>query len=39
MRARHDGKPLASERWFVQAIGQIVKTPLSAARRKRRAAK
>jgi hypothetical protein len=29
MAARLAGKPLASERWFVQATGQIVKTPLS----------
>ena len=31
MVARLDGKPLASERWLVQATGQIVKTPLTTA--------
>jgi hypothetical protein len=31
MVARLAGKPLASERWFVQPTGQIVKTPLTTA--------
>jgi dipeptidyl aminopeptidase/acylaminoacyl peptidase len=31
MVARLAGKPLVSERWFVQATGQIVKTPLTTA--------
>jgi hypothetical protein len=26
--ARLNGKPFASERWFVQATGQVVKTAL-----------
>jgi dienelactone hydrolase len=29
MAARLDGKPFASERWFVQATGQVVKTALA----------
>ena len=29
MAARLDGKPFASERWFVQATGQVVKTGLA----------
>jgi hypothetical protein len=28
MVARLDGKPLTSERWLVQATGQVVKTVL-----------
>jgi len=28
LMARLDGKPFASERWLVQATGQVVKTPL-----------
>jgi dienelactone hydrolase len=31
MQARLDGKPLASERWFVEASGRVVKTPYQAA--------
>jgi dienelactone hydrolase len=31
MVARLNGKPLTNERWFVQATGQIVKTPLGAS--------
>jgi hypothetical protein len=31
LAARLAGKPLTSERWFVQATGQIAKTPLGAA--------
>jgi hypothetical protein len=31
MVARLGGKPLTSERWFVQPTGQIVKTPLTTA--------
>lgn len=31
MVARLAGKPITSERWFVQPTGQIVKTPLGAA--------
>jgi hypothetical protein len=29
LAARLNGKPVASERWFVQATGQVVKTPLT----------
>ena len=31
LSARLAGKPVTSERWFVQPTGQIVKTPLGAA--------
>ncbi len=31
MRARLDGQPFASERWFVEASGRVVKTPYQAA--------
>ena len=29
IRARFDGKPFASERWFVEASGRVVRTPLA----------
>ncbi|MEO7727257.1 MAG: alpha/beta hydrolase [Burkholderiales bacterium] len=32
MRARFDGKPFPSERWFVEASGLVVKTPWGTAR-------
>ena len=31
LTARLNGKPLTSERWFVQATGQMVRTPLTAS--------
>ena len=31
MQARLDGKPFASERWFVEASGRVVKTPYQTA--------
>ena len=31
MQARLDGQPFASERWFVEAGGRVVRTPYQAA--------